>query len=113
MRFFSPSLTLCTVAAAMLTFGSVARADDPPKFANPEVTAYLKSYSDFADRYVDAIKASKAGDSSKMMTIGTQAGDMQSKGMAMTGKLKKEEVKPYTDYMMKCSQRISDAAAGK
>ena len=99
-----------SLASAVLTFGSITRADDLPKFSSPEVTAYVKAYSDFTDQYVAAIKASKTGDSSKIMAIGSQAGDMQSKGMAASSKLKPEEVKPYTDYMMKCSQRITDAA---
>ena len=38
-------------------FAAPLRADNPPKFKDPEVTAYFQKMSDITDRLLEAVKA--------------------------------------------------------
>ena len=40
-----------------VSLASVARADDPPKFASPEVNDYVKRQTAWMDEYIAAVKA--------------------------------------------------------
>ena len=56
-------------ALFVLTAADKVLAEESPTFSAPEVNTFVKSYSDFADEYVAAYKAMKAGDSSKIQEL--------------------------------------------
>ena len=45
------------LALALCAFVAPLRADDPPKFKDPEVTAYFQKMSDITDSLLAAVKA--------------------------------------------------------
>ena len=55
-----PPLSLPRLALIILigvSLASVARADDPPKFASPDVNDYVKRQTAWMDEYIAAVKA--------------------------------------------------------
>jgi len=55
-----PPLSLRRLALIILigvSLASVARADDPPKFASPKVNDYVKRQTAWMDEYIAAVKA--------------------------------------------------------
>src|SRR3954464_13553949 len=59
-RRMKPPSSLCRLALIILigvSLASVARADDPPKFASPEVNDYVKRQTAWMDEYISALKA--------------------------------------------------------
>jgi hypothetical protein len=55
-----PPLSLRRLALIILigvSLASIARADDPPKFASPEVNDYVKRQTAWMDEYIAALKA--------------------------------------------------------
>ena len=55
-----PPLSLRRLALIILigvSLASVARADDPPKFASPEANDYVKRQTAWMDEYIAAVKA--------------------------------------------------------
>ena len=114
-------VALFGLSLACLALVGVVRAEDAPSFSDPDVTAFVKSYGEFADLYSANMKtymaAVKSGDATKMQaeaaklqTVQTKSADLQTKGAAMSGKLKPDEAQKYTTYMTKCAQKMADAA---
>jgi hypothetical protein len=101
-----------TVAAAFSVFALTARAfaDDVPTFADPDVTTFVKTYAQFVDDYVTALKAAKAGDNSKLADVQTKAGTLQSQATQAAGKLKPDESDKFQKFVAACSQKIVDAS---
>ena len=111
---------LFCLALAMFTVVSVARADDVPKFSDPDVTAFAKSYGDFTTEYIsimqDYMAAAKSGDAAKMQASGQKVQDLQTKAAALqtestklTTKLKPEETEKFSTYLQGCAQKMVDA----
>ena len=101
---------LC-VAALALTFAGQALAGDPiPQFKDADVTAYAKSYSEFTDDYIAAIKASKTGDMSKLSAMTAKTTELQTKAQQMAVKLKPEETEKFTTFIAACARKMADAA---
>jgi hypothetical protein len=84
-------------------------ADDWPKFADPEVTAYVKALALFRDRYV---AAAKRGDDRQLKLMDAQFTDFQKQATRLVDKLEPSETKLFTEYVTACGQTILDAAYG-
>lgn len=116
------ALFALSLALACVTFAGTVRADDaPPTFNDPDVTAFVKSYGDFADHYSanmkDYMAAVKSGDTAKMQAGAakmqadtSKSAEIQAKASAMTGKIKPDEVQKFSAYLQKCAQKMADAA---
>jgi hypothetical protein len=95
------------LALSVLTAADKLLAEDIPAFSAPEVNAFVKSYSDFADQYVAAYKAMKAGDGSKIQELRSKSSELETEAAAVTGKLKPEETDKFNAFVASCAQRIS------
>jgi hypothetical protein len=104
---------LC-LALALMAVGSFvttrALGDDIPTFSDPDVTSFVKSYAQFCDDVVDAYKAAKAGDNSKITALQAKLPDLQTQAtqLASNGKLKSDEVTKYSTFVQSCTQKIVD-----
>ncbi len=90
--------------------GKTLAADDLPKFSDPEVTAYVKAYSDFTDQYIAASKAAKAGDNSKMASLEAKTQEMAKSSDTLAVKLKPEETEKFTEFLSKCAEKMVNAS---
>ena len=97
----SAKLGLCLLLAAS-AFASQTLAEDKlvvPKFNEPEVAAYAKTYAEFTELYVVAAKAAKGGDNSKMKALDGKTEQLQAQSEKLAVKLKAEETeKKKGDY---------------
>ena len=110
-RFTRAAGRILCVAALALTFAGQALAgDDLPKFTDPEVTAYVKAYSEFTDQYIAAAKAAKAGDNSKMAGLDAKTQQLQGMTDKLTTKLKPEETEKFTEFLTKCAEKMMNAS---
>src|SRR5258708_29414779 len=83
--------TLCLVFTLMVTGSFVtsrALGDDVPTFSDPDVTNFAKTYSDFVNDYIDAYKAAKAGDNSKITPLQSKAPHLQAQSTLTAVKMK-------------------------
>jgi hypothetical protein len=104
--------TLCLVFTLMVTGSFVtsrALGDDVPTFSDPDVTNFVKTYSDFVNDYIDAYKAAKAGDNSKITALQAKAPQLQAEAAQVAGKLKPEESSKFQTFVTACSQKMLDA----
>ncbi len=67
---------LC-LALSLATFALPVRADDPPKFAAPEVNDFVKNFSELVDAYVKAVKAK---DDTKMKELDAKGKELDGLG---------------------------------
>ena len=114
-------LGLLCLSLVLFTGVSLVRADDVPTFSDPEVTAFAKSYGEFADHYSADMKnymaTMKTGDTAKMQEAAkkmqdnaAQAQAMISKSATVSAKIKPDETQKLTAYLQKCAQKMADAA---
>jgi hypothetical protein len=104
--------TLCLVLTLMVTGSFVtsrALGDDVPTFSDPDVTNFAKTYSDFVNDYIDAYKAAKAGDNSKITALQAKAPQLQAQAAQVAGKVKQEESSKFQTFVAACSQKMLDA----
>jgi hypothetical protein len=94
-------------ALSLLTAADRVLAEDIPTFSAPEVNTFVKSYSEFADQYVAAYKALKAGDRSKIQELQSKSSELETEAANVTGKLKPEETDKFNAFVTSCTQRIS------
>ena len=97
-------------ALFVLTAADNVLAEEIPTFSAPEVNTFVKSYSDFADEYVAAYKAMKAGDSSKIQELQSKSGELETEATQVTGKLKPNETDKFNTFVTSCAQRISSVS---
>lgn len=118
--FCRRTVLLCSVIAAFAATG-IVRADDVPTFSDPDVTAYVKAYGEFADHYSadmkDYMAATKSGDTAKMQAAAAKmqpdsakAQEMSTKTATISGKVKPDEVQKFSGYLQKCAQKMADAS---
>jgi hypothetical protein len=86
-----------------------ALGDDIPQFSDPDVNAFVKTYAQFTTDYVEACKAVKAGDNSKMTALQSKAPEIQSQAAQMGGKVKADEAPKFQAFVSACAQKIVDA----
>ena len=79
-----------------------ARLEADPQFADPEVNAYVKTLSDFRDRYMVAVTAAKNGDERDLKRMDAQFPPLQQKAIRLLDKLRPDETQRYTDYVTAC-----------
>ena len=105
---------LC-LALALMAVGSFATSralgDDIPSFSDPDVTAFVKSYAQFCNDILDAYKAAKAGDNSKITALQAKLPELQTQAtqLASSGKLKADEATKYSTFVQSCTQKLLDA----
>jgi len=102
------TLSLAT-AFSVFTFSAPALADDLPTFSDPDVNTFVKTYAQFVDDYITALKAAKTGDNSKLADVQTKAGALQTQATQAAGKLKPDESEKFQKFVATCSQKITDA----
>src|SRR5258708_27071344 len=112
---FIRSLRMATLSLAtafsVFTFSARALADDLPPFSDPDVNTFVKTYAQFVDDYITAIKAAKTGDNSKLADVQTKAGTLQSQATQAAGKLKPDESGNFQQFVVTCPHKISAPAA--
>jgi hypothetical protein len=100
--------TLCLACLAI----QPTRVEAEPPFADPEVNAYVKTLSDFRDRYMTAVTAARNGNDSDLKRMNAQFPQLQQKAIRLLDKLRPDETQRYTDYVTGCGQAMVDAAYG-
>jgi hypothetical protein len=93
-----------------LTAADRMPGQDLPTFSEPEVNAFVKTYSEFADEYVVAYEALKAGDNSKMQALQSKSAELETESAKLAGKLKPNETERFNAFVTSCAQRISSVA---
>jgi hypothetical protein len=111
LSFRSLRVVALSLATAFSVFAlSVhAWADDLPTFSDPDVNTFVKTYAQFVDDYITALKAAKSGDNSKLAGVQTKAGELQTQATQAAGKLKPDESDKFQKFVADCSQKIVDA----
>jgi hypothetical protein len=101
-----------TLAAVFSVFAFTARvfADDLPTFSDPDVNTFVKTYAQFVDDYVTALKAAKTGDNSKLAGVQTKATELQTQATNAAGKLKADESDKFQKFVATCAQKIVAAS---
>jgi Ca2+-binding EF-hand superfamily protein len=113
MKAFSYSIrnlfVILTLVATGCFISSRALGDDIPQFSNADVNAFVKNYAQFTSDYVDACKAVKTGDSSKMTALQSKAPELQAQASQMAGKVTADEATKFQTFISACAQKIVDA----
>jgi hypothetical protein len=104
---------LFTLTAFTLTAADRVLAQDIPTFSEPEVNAFVKTYAEFADEYVVAYKAMKAGDNSKMQVLQSKSAELETESAKLGGKLKPNETEKFNAFVTSCAQKISSVAQSR
>lgn len=110
MKFRSARKTGLTVLFVVLAFGTRLLADDVPTFSDPDVNTFVKSYAQFVSDYVDAYKAAKTGDTSKLQALQSKSRELQAQAAQIPGKIKPDESEKFSNFIGRCSEEISDVA---
>jgi hypothetical protein len=97
-----------TLLFVVLAFGTRLFADDIPTFSDPDVSAFVKSYAQFVTDYVDAYKAAKNGDTSKLQALQPKSRDLQVQAAQIPGKIKPDEAEKFSAFIGRCSEKIAD-----
>ncbi|MFL9835701.1 hypothetical protein [Chryseobacterium terrae] len=78
-------------------------SSDLPKFSSPEVQKFAEEYSAYVN---ESIEASKSGDAAKVQALSAKAQEWATKTQEATAKMTPEDVKLWTDYYTKLSQKM-------
>jgi len=92
----------------VLAFGDRLFADDIPTFSDPDLNIFVKSYAQFVVDYVDAYKAAKTGDKSKLQALQSRTGELQAQAAEIPGQIKPDEAEKFSTFIDRCSEKISD-----
>jgi hypothetical protein len=110
----NPPLSIPWLALIILTgisLATVARADEPPKFAAPEVNDYVKRQTAWMDEYIAAVKA---GDEDKRHELNKKmTDDMDKNAPAMREKLTDAEQPVFTKWRNEETERMQKALKEK
>src|SRR5215469_9230937 len=99
-------LTLVVTASFMT---DRALGDEIPTFSDADVNTLVKTYAQFVDDYVEACKAVKAGDNSKIEALQAKAPQLQAQAAQIAGKVKPDEAAKFQAFVATCSQKVVDA----
>ena len=109
-----PPFSLCRLALIILigvSLASIARADDPPTFASPEVNDYVKRQTAWMDEYIAALKA---GDLDKKAEVHKRRQeDMDKHVSAIREKLTDAEQPVFTKWRNGETERMEKALKEK
>ena len=78
-------------------------SSDLPKFSSPEVQKFAEEYSAFVN---ESLEASKSGDATKVQELATKSQEWATKSQEAMAKMTPEDVKLWTDYYTKLSQKM-------
>src|ERR1700740_1908770 len=113
MKALSYSIRNLFVILTLVAVGSFvssrALGDDIPQFSDPDVNAFVKTYAQFTTDYVEACKAVKEGDNSKMSALQPKTRQIQSQAAQMGGQEKADEAPKFQAFVSACTQKIVDA----
>jgi len=98
----------CTLLFVVLAFGNRLFADDIPTFSDPDVNIFVKSYAQFVIDYVDAYKAAKTGDGSKLQALQPRTRELQAQAAEIPSKIKPDEADKFSTFIDRCSEKISN-----
>ena len=104
---------LKSACVLLLVFSAMAArlfADDVPTFSDADVNTFVNAYGPFVTEYVDAYKAAKAGDNSKLQALEAKSQELQRQVPQIIGKIKPDEAEKFSAFVGQCSQKISDVA---
>jgi hypothetical protein len=101
---------LCAMAMILIFAGQTFADEEIPKFTDPEVTAYVKSYAEFTEQYIAATKAAKAGDNSKLAGVDATSQKLQAMSGGFATKLRPEETEKFTDFLSRCAEKMVNAS---
>ena len=108
MKSCSAFKAVCSVLFGVLLFAVPVFADHVPTFSDPEVNAYVQSWSEFVRDYDAATASFKTTDRSKVLTFLSRAQVLQAQASQVVLKVKLDERQRFMQYMMQCSKNISD-----
>jgi hypothetical protein len=113
MKAFSYSIRNLFVILTLVVTGSFmtgrALGDEVPTFGDADVNTFVKTYSQFVSDYVEAVKAVKAGDNSKITALQAKAPEIQQQAAQMVGKVKPDEAAKFQAFVAAAAQKIVDA----
>lgn len=78
-------------------------SSDLPKFSSPEVQKFAEEYSAFVN---ESIEASKSGDATKVQELAAKSQEWATKSQDAMKKMTPDDVKLWTDYYTKLSQKM-------
>ena len=78
-------------------------SSDLPKFSSPEIQKVAEEYSAFVN---ESVAASKSGDAAKIQALSAKAQEWATKSQTAMAKMTPEDVKLWTDYYTKLSQKM-------
>jgi len=81
-----------------------------PKFSSPEIQKVADDYAKFVNEYAEAYKS---GDTSKIQNLVSMQAEWATKLQSSMKNMTPEDLKAWTDYMQKLSQKMTDAAMTK
>ena len=105
-----PPLCLRRLALIILigvSLASVARADDPPKFASPDVNDYVKRQTAWMDEYIAALKAGDLDNKAEVQKKRQE--DMDKNVSAIREKLTDAEQPVFTKWRNSETERMEKA----
>ena len=97
----------CVLLLVVIALATRLFADDVPTFSDADVTTFVKSYGQFVTEYVDAYKAAKAGDNSKLQALEAKSQELQRQVAQIIGKIKPDEAEKFSTFIDQCSEKIS------
>jgi hypothetical protein len=100
---------LLTFIAVGSFVSSRALGDDIPTFSDPDVNTFVKTYAQFCNDYLEAYKAVKAGDNSKITALQARLPELQSQAAQVAGKVKPDETTKFQTFVTACAQKLVDA----
>jgi hypothetical protein len=80
------------------------------RYIDESINAFVEKYSKFADDYVAALQAAKAGDTSKLTSIQSEATEIQAQAVPTVKKVKDGESAIFQSFIAQEIVRISDAS---
>jgi methanogenic corrinoid protein MtbC1 len=102
---------LALIIVIGVSLASVARADEPPKFASPEVNDYVKRQTAWMDEYIAAVQA---GDEDKRREVNKKRlDDMDKNVSAIREKLTDAEQPVFTKWRNGETERMEKALKEK
>lgn len=100
-------VTLCLcLAISFVAVAVPARADNPPKFKDPEVTAFFQKVSDTLDALLVAVKAK---DEAKTKELNTKMETLMKEGDPLKAKVTPEEDEAVSKWFTTQIQKLSEA----
>lgn len=106
LRSFRRRVLPLGLAIALAAVAVPARADNPPKFKDPEVTAFFQKMSDAIDGLLVAVKAK---DDAKVKDLTTKLMEIGKEGQPLKSRVSPEEDATASQWGEAQMQKLIDA----